>query len=398
MHNKSNVLRGFDNLLTQDTVFVFFIVMLFLFMADYLHKRIRILVKNQLIGSFLAALLAITGLFFIYILVHLLIRIVARYRFGSNEPFSFSITVLVLPIVLTLGCSIIYSLHDWVRRSFRAKIKSVVKSLFLESAFVLIATTGAMHTSQIVFSLINDSGSPKISRTLAIFLPAFVALSIAFFVYNYWSYLNSLKIQQKELQIARLQQQVTKTQLDVLSSKINPHFLYNALNAIAGLAMEDGLKTREMAIALSKLFQYNINKRESSLATVREEMEMVSYYLAIEKIRFEERLQYTSSVQAGIEDELLPMNLIQPLVENAIKHGHKDEGVDVIVTVKKIGDELIVSVQDRGKPFDTTLSPGYGLKSLYDKLDILAPGQYEIAFLNDPKEIRVTIGQLKTKD
>ena len=190
-----------------------------------------------------------------------------------------------------------------------------------------------------------------------------------------------------------MQQQVAQSQLDALSSKINPHFLYNALNSIAGLSTTDGLKTRDMAIALSKLFRYNINTEESNYATIAQEMEMVLVYLEIEKIRFEEKLQYNISISQEIELELIPKHILQPLVENAVKHGAGLNGVSIHISIRKNEGRIVIAVADNGRPFNTDFNPGYGIKSLYDKLDILASGNYEIAFLNEPKEVQITLGQ-----
>jgi sensor histidine kinase YesM len=111
---------------------------------------------------------------------------------------------------------------------------------------------------------------------------------------------------ENELQLSRLRELKTKAELNALHSKINPHFLYNALNSIAGLARMDLGKTEQMALSLSKLFRYSINREQSDWSTLGEELAMVQIYLDIEKIRFEDRLDYIVDLSADLMHCKLP--------------------------------------------------------------------------------------------
>jgi LytS/YehU family sensor histidine kinase len=191
-----------------------------------------------------------------------------------------------------------------------------------------------------------------------------------------------------------LKEQLTKAQLDTLHAKVNPHFLYNSLNSIAGLALTDGQKTQQMAVSLSKFFRYSINHEEDNLVTVSEELEMVETYLNIEQIRFEERLNFEVIKAPGTEGKKIPRFILQPLVENSVKHGMKgnEDNLFIRVQTQMEGQKLSLSVEDDGKPFGDEFVPGYGLKSIYDKLDILFPEKYEVALYNEPvKRVRILI-------
>src|SRR4029077_10430582 len=115
-------------------------------------------------------------------------------------------------------------------------------------------------------------------------------------VYGVISYLDierKRKINEKELELSRLRELKTKAELDVLHSKINPHFLYNALNSIADLSITDGKKARKMTIALADLFRYSINYSNHNYTTIKDEVEMAEVYMQIEKVRFEDQLTYS---------------------------------------------------------------------------------------------------------
>jgi two-component system LytT family sensor kinase len=205
------------------------------------------------------------------------------------------------------------------------------------------------------------------------------------------------KMQEKELELSRLSELKTKAELDALHSKVNPHFLYNALNSIADLSVTDGKKARRMTIALADLFRYSINYTQNNYSTINDEVAMTDVYLQIEKIRFEDQLNYSVSVAEGMGHYLVPRFILQPLVENAVKHGLKVTGrmTEIFLEVKQSETGLMIYIVDNGPPFPDELIPGYGVKSVYDKLDLLFPDQYEVCFSNEPrKQVSVHIHKL----
>lgn len=185
-----------------------------------------------------------------------------------------------------------------------------------------------------------------------------------------------------------LKEEVLKTQYELLHAKVNPHFLYNSLNSIAGLALYDGNKTKNMALSLSRFFKYSINRESKNIIAINEEIEMVNTYLEIEKIRFEDRLNYSISVAPGTENIEIPKFLIQPLVENSVKHGQNlnDFTINITIEIRQLNNKLLISIKDKGKPYDNEMEPGYGIKSVHDKLDLFCRGRYEIAFVNSPEK------------
>lgn len=224
-----------------------------------------------------------------------------------------------------------------------------------------------------------------------------VATGLINAVISYQNLERKRKFDEKELELSRLRELKTKAELDALHSKINPHFLYNALNSIADLSITDGKKGRKMTIALADLFRYSINYSNNNYSTVKDEVEMADVYLQIEKIRFEDQLNYTLSVEEGLGHFLVPRFVLQPLVENAVKHGLKATGqmTTIHLEVKRNNDKLVINVADNGPAFPSELVPGYGVKSVYDKLDLLFPDNYEMHFTNTPvKQVSLYIHKL----
>jgi sensor histidine kinase YesM len=197
---------------------------------------------------------------------------------------------------------------------------------------------------------------------------------------------------ENETKLSKLRELKSKAELNALHSRINPHFLYNSLNSIAGLAHVNADQTEHMALSLSKLFRYSINKEQSDWTTLKEELEMVKIYLDVEKVRFGERLVYSVEIDKELEEQQIPRFIIQPLVENAVKHGISKlvEGGEIKVSITKEGNNIFIAVADTGNPFESDLTPGFGLQSIYDKLEILYGDKFEMNFENNPQK-RVTL-------
>jgi two-component system, LytTR family, sensor kinase len=284
------------------------------------------------------------------------------------------ITTLILRVITTA---------TWYKRS------TAIQQYFI--AFFTISVVPCII--EISLSPITGINGKSLIENLSFDLWAGATASVIYFYFSNYTRKQELIKQQKELQLSQLTQFKTQAELDALYAKINPHFLYNSLNALAGLALEDGKKASELSVALSKLFRYSLNKDSSNFTTVLQEVEMVATYLSIEKIRFEEKLKYNIDVAENVNQYLLPKFLIQPLVENAIKHGYKNTSTicTINIGIKKVENNLIVTVADNGVPFPDEINTGYGLQSTYDKLALLYPNNYEVSLSNLPKQIIITV-------
>lgn len=201
-------------------------------------------------------------------------------------------------------------------------------------------------------------------------------------------------LQAREMDLVKLEQLKTQAELQALQSKINPHFLYNALNSIVSLIHEDANKAEEMTLKLSKLFRYSINTMQENYCSIKEEIEILNTYLDIEKVRFGNRIHFQIEAPIELEDKLIPRFLLQPLVENSLKHGLKDMRMhgEMKVTIVLNGARIEIAIYDNGVPFPEELIAGYGLQSTFDKLKLLYGDNYDLQLNNSPaKHIKISI-------
>jgi len=204
----------------------------------------------------------------------------------------------------------------------------------------------------------------------------------------YLNHFSESLVKEKDVELSRLKEINAQSELKLLQSHINPHFLYNALNSIAGLAHTNADKTEKMALSLSDLFRYSINKKGEKMSTIKEEVTMVENYLDIEKIRFGDRLTFQLDIDKSILDKKIPMYILQPLVENAIKHGISKIRGEAKIALQIIKEEnnLFIRVSDNGPDFPKSLISGHGLQTVNDLLRLSYGDNASLTWENAPKK------------
>lgn len=162
-------------------------------------------------------------------------------------------------------------------------------------------------------------------------------------------------------------------ELDNLKKQLNPHFLFNALNSIKALTIIDSKQAREAINQLSELLRLSLNLGEQQMASLQQEIKLAKDYLSIEKIRYENRLNYCFEVDEELsEEEVIPMSL-NTLIENAVKHGIEKikAGGDILIKIYADQDFIILRVENTGKydPKPKNSEGGIGLSNLRKRLN-----------------------------
>ena len=172
----------------------------------------------------------------------------------------------------------------------------------------------------------------------------------------------------REARETELVSRLAQARLEALRMQLNPHFLFNTLNSIASLVQEDPQAAEEMIEALSDLLRLTLRASDLQEITVREELHFLDRYLHIEQTRFGDRLKVEKEVDVGLLDAAVPILILQPLVENAIRHGIEKQIAPglVRISVERAGDKLGLAVVDNGygvKVGEGRLVEGVGLKN-----------------------------------
>lgn len=211
---------------------------------------------------------------------------------------------------------------------------------------------------------------PKFPRVALDYAMTVAGWSGVYFLIKFWQ---KWQIEQENaLQATFL---ADKAQLEVLRYQLNPHFLFNALNSIRASVDEDGNRAKQMITQLSEFLRHSLLSAEKKEIPLREELEAVQNYLAIEKIRFEEKLEVDYEVEEAAKDFKVPCLLLNPLVENAIKHGLQTSSkpLKINISAKLEGEKLILEVANSGKLDNLHHSNGtkIGLQNVRERLEKL---------------------------
>lgn len=172
------------------------------------------------------------------------------------------------------------------------------------------------------------------------------------------------KLQREHEMLLRAQTSAKEAQLQMLRYQLNPHFMFNTMNAISTLIYKKDNETAgEMLEKLCSFFRYSLDQNTDKASYLHKEIELVELYLSIEKVRFGERLKVNINVEADIEKAKVPSLLLQPIVENAIKYGvesQKKSG-EVFITAKKLNEKLVLTVRDNGSNEIKSAEAGFGI-------------------------------------
>jgi two-component system LytT family sensor kinase len=188
------------------------------------------------------------------------------------------------------------------------------------------------------------------------------------------------KYRERELAASRLEGQLTLAQLEMLKAQLHPHFLFNTLNAISALMHRDVDAADRMITMLSDLLRLSIDKDDRHQVPLQSEIEFLERYLAIERVRFRDRLAVDIDVEPECLRAQVPKLILQPLVENAIRHGiaMRSAAGRVAVRARRQGERVVLEVADDGPglPARRALREGIGLGNTRARLEQLYPGDH----------------------
>jgi signal transduction histidine kinase len=210
-------------------------------------------------------------------------------------------------------------------------------------------------------------------------------------------------VRQQELDASKLNQRLAELRLQTLRMQIDPHFLFNAMNAIAVLIKKGENERAEQTIGLlSRFLRQTLESHDRHWVTLEEELDLVRQYVAIVQVRFGDRLTVTERCDAGVRATPVPAMLLQPLVENAVTHGFGDKvgPCELGLACRADGDRLAIAIEDDGVGgrfySDPKFEEGIGLKNVRGRLQQMYGGEHSFALTSAPGtgtriEIRVPL-------
>lgn len=239
---------------------------------------------------------------------------------------------------------------------------------FIIALLVQIVNSDVLHFDQMFWKGYKDTPQGYILQSLDTFR----------FAMPWFIFYHGIKFAEKSIQNERdkseAQMQLKIAELENLKNQLNPHFLFNSLNSIRSLTLSDPKLARDAITKLSDLLRTSLTYKDLQVILFEEELNLVKDYLSLEKIRFEDRLNYNFDVQKKILNALIPPMALQLLVENAVKHGigKAKRGGEILIFAHSEEGNLIFGVKNTGSlnkdNADTGKRQGIGLENLKRRL------------------------------
>jgi sensor histidine kinase YesM len=303
------------------------------------------------------------------------------YVYGGTGHFFLTLAIsLIFSNLNGFCCMFFFHLFriDWLKTR-NWNIRFIIKSIAVLFLCILVATEIGMR---IAISILHRELIPFVSFWhLYLMLMNFTVSAIVVLLIAFYQRLN-YRLERREREYEELRNLQLRTQLAVLKAKLNPHFLFNSLNAILDLVYKAPQQVETMVHNLAHIYRRVLRDVEREWGTVGDEVELLESYLNVEQIRLGERLSFLISCPADLREWPLPPLLLQPLVENAVRHGiaPKIGGGTITVVVEHCGERLKISVSDDGMGFSGRgPGSGFGLASIEERLRIIYPGKHSFS-------------------
>ena len=290
-----------------------------------------------------------------------------------------------------------FTISNWVRRlpSPESAFQMLLLFACVAIEFLRQSVAQAFEHREWLFAMFKSTDDLSSFTLVAVYFSTVACIGLTLKVWDHSRNEWKLEEQQRLLMQARLRN---------LSSQINPHFLFNTLNSVASLIRSDREMARELIVKLSAILR-RLMRGQESLAPLRDELKFIENYLEIEKVRFGDKLTVHEELDPATLDKLVPSMMLQPLVENSIKHGlgPKVEGGTIWLRSAQRGGRLQIEVADNGVGIPEDVLPvvfqaGIGIGNVHERLSVLFGNDFQMTIENRSgggTRIRIQIPELR---
>jgi two-component system LytT family sensor kinase len=264
---------------------------------------------------------------------------------------------------------------------------------FLGYALISFVFSGILLVfAHYTFLYINEK-SADISISEVFLTGLNVSVFLFFWIIFYIGVKSSARLRKEKMDRLQLEAALKESQLNTLKGQLNPHFMFNSLNNIRGLILEDVDKARNMLTRLSEMLRYSLNMNKVDAIRIEEELEIVDNYIALSKIQLEDRLEFKQEIKEELLQIKIPPMVLQMLVENAIKHGISNQKNGGIITliVTDNNEKIILQVNNTGTLKTQTDSTRIGLDNITKRLKLLYGNTAEFTLKEVGNEVHAII-------
>jgi len=327
-----------------------------------MHPEIKIILKRYL--QIIPLVTLISGVL-AYMLNYFL------YPEGADNPFKIFGSAFVFTTVFTLFLVPAFQILDHyfpLRHVYEVSLHIVVQLAVSIGCYFL-----AYYINDLLFHIgANTTGQDRFINFIFTMMIAMIVI-VTFYIQMF---INRNR---------EAREQAIKAELSALRAQVNPHFLFNSLNSIASLVRTHPEQAERVTEDLAELFRYSLDSSKKHEVMIRQEIDAAKTYFMIEKARFGDDIQFNVNGDPGVEDLEVPALILQPLVENAVKHGFQQTGGPFIIdlNVVNVNGSIMIEIKDSGPGFGNTdmeeiFKRGTGLSNIRDRLQLHYGGRASI--------------------
>ncbi len=339
----------------------------------------------------------ISNKYYIFIYVSCWILISGLYFLFFYSTYDISINYLVIESLIFNLIYAALALNLWYVVRFNTfETKSGVRIILNHIAAAITVSVGWIIASYmfiyVFFDLSPDEQKFLLNGTIIRFIIGllyYLSTIIVFYLIIYY-----LNFKEKLINETTLQALIKENELKTLKYQINPHFIFNSLNSISSLIIAEDKRAHEMTVKLSSFIRSTLSKNDNQFAKLCEEIKNIELYLEIEKIRFADKFVYSKNIDEKVCNCLIPNMIIQPLIENAIKHGVYEslEPVSISIDATLENDYIKIIIKNT---FDIDAIPhkgeGIGLRNVEERLKLIYRQDGLLQINKDCNKFEVTL-------
>lgn len=308
------------------------------------------------------------GAWFLFAAVHLFI-VFNQFSIGIGLAIGEAMVFSIIPAILGIGLWFLVKFTDFEKFNIQelmvrhASMGAVTLLIWYGSAYLLMGLISGHDEGYM-----NWLDETLTLRIIAGFLIYVIMISVFYLL------INNQNLAERKMHEEALQNLLYKSELNALRAQIKPHFLFNALNSISSLTITNPSQAQEMVINLSDFMRYSLSFTGDGFSNLKQELNHVKLYLEIEKVRFGDRLMVEEKIDESAYGWTLPPMILQPLMENAVKHGMYDISEKSLVLLEAgiIGDRLQISISNSFDPTAVSHSgTGTGLQNVKKRFALI---------------------------
>ena len=322
----------------------------------------------------------------IYMLLHVILFIVAGVFPLNSLRMFFIFESLFVPGSVILANYVFDRNWSYETSTFRGGLRIFLKVLLTSVVIIIISIVsneigeriGFFDDDTLVFGSAGEVGpywANVITNTaiaLVLCIPAFVRENI---------------IDKKNLEVSGLNTELETLKLELYSSNVRPHFIFNTLNGIVSLIHEEPESAERMVLHLSDFLRSSLFSAEANSHCVKDEFSALKDYLHIEQIRFNDNFTFDIQMEEIVKDAKVPKFFLLPIVENAIKYNRNEKNIQIVLSAKLQENQLIFEVSDSGQPFPDKLKYNAGINGTLSLLKATYGDQFELIIENAPNKV-----------